>query len=141
MSSKQIFLFALIFVLIESCNLSTTQSANDSIEQHNFIEAKTNLEFSNKIHDFGTVRNDTIIYAVFNFKNVGKEKLIIKSVHPDCICTGFILSSDTILPGEDGYVKLNLDTKNKAGKIKAYTIVSANTEIGMYKLTLKGIVE
>lgn len=94
------------------------------------------IEFQNKIFDFGTLRDDTIVSARYSFKNTGNNPLIIKRVVPDCHCTGYKLGNDTIFTGQSDTLVLNFSTKDKIGPQKIYTIVTANTKIKMYKLTL-----
>jgi hypothetical protein len=96
------------------------------------------LIFENKVFDFGQIEQDTVISAVFIFKNTGKKNLIIDYVNPDCSCTDYYLSKDTISPEDTASIVLFLNAINKLGKVKGYTIVSANTEEELYKLTLKG---
>jgi len=94
------------------------------------------LRFINKRIDFGNVPKDTLLIHRFNFLNTSNNNLIINHVNPDCICTGYTLSNDTILPGDTAYIELKFDTQNKYGKQKIYTIVSANTKPKLNKLTL-----
>ena len=78
-----------------------------------------------------------VLYAKYFFKNIGKNNLIIKYVNPDCICTGYSLSNDTISPGDSAYIELQFKTENKLGQQKIFTTVSANTDTKMYALIFK----
>ncbi len=95
------------------------------------------LKFINKIHDLGDVANDTLLVIRYKFINTSNEILKINYVNPACICTAYTLSNNSILPNDTAYIELKFNTKEKYGKQKIYTIVSANTEVELYKLTLE----
>ncbi|NER08674.1 MAG: DUF1573 domain-containing protein [Okeania sp. SIO3C4] len=97
----------------------------------------TEIEFKDKIFDFGEVQEDSLLIHRYYFKNVGNEKLIIDYVNPDCTCTGFTLSNDTIMPMDSAYVELKYDTKDRYGKQKLFATMKANTETKMYAIILK----
>ena len=101
-------------------------------------EEVSDLKFVSKIYDFGLIKRDSIVTALYTFSNIGDHNLIIESVNPDCTCTGYTLSKDTIMPQDTAFIQLTLDTHDKYGEIKAYTIVTANTNAKLYKLTLIG---
>ncbi|MEN6456637.1 MAG: DUF1573 domain-containing protein [Prolixibacteraceae bacterium] len=46
-------------------------------------------------------------------------------------------TKDTIMPGENGFIDLTYNIKNKIGAQKLYAVVKANTEARFYKLTFK----
>lgn len=94
----------------------------------------TEAAFVNRIQDFGVLPQDTTVSAEFYFKNTGKNKLIVDYVNPDCTCTGYELSKDTIAVGDSAFIRLDFNTKHKYGKQKIYTIVSMNTREELYKL-------
>lgn len=96
-----------------------------------------NLEFRNKIFDFGKVNQDTLLSAKYYFSNISDDSLIIYYVNPDCICTEYSISNDTIMPGDSAFIKLTLNTSNKSGEQKIYSTVCANTKTRMYCLILK----
>ena len=94
------------------------------------------LKFLNKVHDFGTIYRDTILSAKYTFVNVGTEPVRIESVHPDCQCTKYELSRPELMPGDSAYITLFLNTENKLGPQRIYSVVKADTYERMYKLTL-----
>ncbi|MDE5417934.1 DUF1573 domain-containing protein [Labilibaculum sp. DW002] len=101
----------------------------------------SSLIFINKYIDFGKVRQDTLLIGKYRFYNSGSDTLFIKYVNPDCSCTGYSLSNDTIQPLDTAFIELKFDTKEKLGFNKIYTTVRANTQTEFYKLTLKAYVE
>ena len=76
---------------------------------------------------------NTILIARYYFTNTGNDTLNIKKVSPDCICTGYHLSKNNILPRDTAYIELVFNTEHKYGEEKVYAIVEANTNVKMYK--------
>lgn len=140
--SKLIQTITFISIIILSIKCTNTDqkcnifSGNNEEKQSYKNKRITKLSFINKRADFGNVPPDTLLVQTFNFINTGNNNLIINYVNPDCICTGYTLSEDTILPGDTAHINLKFDTHNKYGSQKIYTIVSANTKPKLNKLTL-----
>ncbi|MCF8241601.1 MAG: DUF1573 domain-containing protein [Melioribacteraceae bacterium] len=67
-------------------------------------------------YDFGTVKEGEVVKVTVNFKNAGNDKLIINNVRTSCGCTAALLSSKEIQPGEQGSLKIELDTSGRNGK-------------------------
>ncbi|HSP86962.1 MAG TPA: DUF1573 domain-containing protein, partial [Ignavibacteriaceae bacterium] len=83
------------------------------------------LSVAETIYDFGKVSEGKIVNHVFSFKNTGKSVLSIKEVKTSCGCTAALLSKKELAPGEEGTIKVELDTKDKSGRFsKNVTIVS-----------------
>ncbi|ALO15359.1 hypothetical protein L21SP5_01717 [Salinivirga cyanobacteriivorans] len=126
------FLFILIITIISAC-----QHFNKDKQKLTKVEKKkifSQVYFKNKYQDFGVLPQDTTVSAEFYFKNTGKNKLIVDYVNPDCTCTGYEVSKDTIAVGDSAFIRLDFNTKHKYGKQKIYTIVSMNTQEELYKL-------
>ena len=102
---------------------------------------KTELHFDNKTIDFGVINNDTIIKVKYNYKNITDSTIIITNYSASCFCTDIIISKDTLLAGESGYVELLLDTTHKNGAIKIYGIIESTTYEKFTKLILKGFIQ
>ncbi len=101
------------------------------------MEKKEALIIRNKSVDFGIVPEDTLLQARYVFLNTTDSVIAINYVNPECSCTGYRVSDYHIAPHDSIYVDLELNTKGKYGEQKIYTIVCAETETKMYKLTLK----
>lgn len=97
------------------------------------------MAFKATEHDFGTVQEGGDIEFEFEFKNTGKEPIIISSVTASCGCTGASGSKDPILPGKKSNIKAVYHTQGRVGQFnKAITVVS---NAGAKVLTIKGVVE
>lgn len=97
------------------------------------------LQFKTDMHDFGTVQEGGDIEYSFEFKNGGKEPIILSSVTASCGCTAPSWSHDPVLPGKKSIIKAVYHTDGRVGSFnKAITVVS---NAGAKVLTIKGNVE
>ncbi|MFP4022932.1 MAG: DUF1573 domain-containing protein [Thiohalospira sp.] len=135
----QLFFTILIFGLLSSCSNTTDKDKKNNVIQSNV--KTTNLKFNNKYVNFGKLSVDTLVTARFDFKNTGSNPLIIYHVNPDCSCTDFYLSNDSVNPGDSAYIELVLNTEGKFGYQKIYAVVEANTKAKLYKLTLEADIQ
>jgi hypothetical protein len=56
------------------------------------------------VHDFGTIPEGPAAEYVFEFKNVGKEPLIIQNASASCGCSTPEWPNEQVLPGKEGKV-------------------------------------
>ncbi|MEO8399338.1 MAG: DUF1573 domain-containing protein [Ignavibacteriaceae bacterium] len=77
-------------------------------------------------HDFGKVKEGKVVDYTFQFINKGKAPLEIKDVKTSCGCTAALLSSKKIEPESEGTIKVELDTKNKSGKLTRTVAITSN---------------
>ncbi len=81
-------------------------------------------------YDFGNVDEGKVVEAKIGLKNTGDDVLEIKDVKTSCGCTAALLSSKKLNPGENGTIKIELDTSNRSGKmvrtVTLYTNDSSN---------------
>jgi len=99
------------------------------------------VSFARKSFDFGEVSRDTLLLAKFWFKNTGDTTLVVEYVIPDCLCTRFNLSNDTISAGDSAFIELALSTIDKFGPLKIYTTLATNTDEKYYLLRMQGLVK
>jgi uncharacterized cupredoxin-like copper-binding protein len=91
------------------------------------LEAKVPvLYFKETKHDFGKVKEGNIVEYTFSFLNTGKEILKIKDVRTSCGCTAALVSSEKLEPGSEGTLKVELDTKNRSGKMSRTITIQSN---------------
>ena len=84
------------------------------------------LYFSETKHDFGKVKEGNIVEYTFSFLNTGKEILKINDVRTSCGCTAALVSSERLEPGAEGTLKVELDTKNRSGKMSRTITIQSN---------------
>lgn len=80
-------------------------------------------------HDFGKVKEGEVVTYSFTFQNKGKLPLEIKNIQTSCGCTAAVVDQKNLNPGESSTIKVNLDTKNRQGRMtRTVTIVSNDME-------------
>jgi len=86
------------------------------------------LEFTEKAHDFGTVKEGDKLDYTFSFANKGGARLEITNVSTSCGCTVASISTKILAPAETGTLKVEFDTSGKSGKTTRAITVTSNDE-------------
>lgn len=72
--------------------------------------AQPRIEFDNKTHDFGTIREEGgKVTARFVFKNTGDSALVLTKVKPGCGCTAADYTRGEVAPGQTGFIDATYD--------------------------------
>lgn len=77
-------------------------------------------------HDFGKVKEGSVVNWELKFKSAGDSTLIISDVQTSCGCTAALLSKDKLKPGESGTVKIELNTRGMKGKKSRTIAINSN---------------
>lgn len=87
------------------------------------------IYFKETQHDFGVVKEGEVVSYTFNFSNNGKATLDIIDIKTSCGCTAALVSNKQIPPGKEGTLKVDLDTKNRQGRMsRTITVISNDPE-------------
>ena len=99
------------------------------------------IEFSSKVHDFGTFKEEMgkQVYS-FEFINKGTSPIIIKNVRSSCGCTSPSWSKAPVAPGKKGFVKATYNPKNRPGPFNKSITITSNTNPAISILRIKGVV-
>lgn len=96
----------------------------------------------NNTFDFGKVPEGPVAEHVFEFKNVGKEPLIISNCNASCGCTTPEWNKEPILPGKKGKITVRYNTQGRVGPIAKSVYVTSNAALedgkDRYELYIKG---
>ncbi|HVO74304.1 MAG TPA: DUF1573 domain-containing protein [Ignavibacteriaceae bacterium] len=84
------------------------------------------IYFDESQHDFGMVKEGNVVDYTFKFTNKGDAPLEIKDVQTSCGCTAALVSSKTVGPGQEGTLKVELNTKDRTGKMSRVITISSN---------------
>lgn len=97
-------------------------SPGSSLKEENLPK----IFFPETQHDFGTVTEGETVTYTFKFVNKGKAILDIKDIKTSCGCTAALVSSKQIDPGKEGTLKIDLDTKNRQGRMSRTITINSN---------------
>jgi hypothetical protein len=94
-------------------------------------------------HDFGTVKEGPSAEYTFEFKNAGKEPLIISNAQASCGCTTPEWPKEPILPGKTGKILVRYNTQGRPGPIDKTVWITSNavSDKDRYELRIKGNVQ
>ena len=84
------------------------------------------IYFPETQHDFGKVKEGDKVNYTFRFVNKGVSSLQIKDIKTSCGCTAALVSNDNLKPGQEGTIKVELNTKNRSGKMSKTVTVQSN---------------
>jgi len=85
------------------------------------------IEFTADRLNLGDVKAGPKVNGEFEFKNTGKDKLVISNVQPSCGCTGVVSDEKKeYLPGETGKIKFTFNTEGRMGVNEKTITVTTN---------------
>ncbi len=78
-------------------------------------------------HQFGEVKEGTIVKNDFTFTNTGTVPLLITDARSTCGCTVGDYPKEPVAPGEASVVSVTFDTNHKYGRQRKAVSLTANT--------------
>lgn len=79
--------------------------------------------------DFGSVNRGAVVDHQLTLKNVGKELLHLGPIDASCGCTGAIMSSEALEPGQTGTLAITFNSKNFTGQVRKTVTVRTTPAI------------
>lgn len=131
-----IFLLSLSF-LIYSCESNDKKSGNNSKE----YTGNPNIEFYKTSYDYGVLKEGEIVECIFRYKNTGNAPLKILSVIADCGCTVPEFSSEDVLSGKEGVIKVVFNSTGFRNNIYKTIDVETNANSKYIELVLTAFIE
>jgi hypothetical protein len=101
-------------------------SINGNVVSSTASTGAPTIYFAETQHDFGKVNEGDKVNYTFSFANKGSSVLTVKDIRTSCGCTAALLSQDNLAPGQEGTLKVELDTKNRSGKMSRTVTISSN---------------
>lgn len=127
---KLVLLASVLFLGIFTANAQQDADAN-----------KPEFKFNKVSHDFGTLTEGEVATFDFEFKNTGKEPLLITNVVPSCGCTTPKWSKEPIAPGKSGVITVSYDTKGRPTPFSKNVTIYSNAKTPTKVLYIKGEVK
>ncbi|CAN5254453.1 hypothetical protein BH23BAC1_BH23BAC1_16440 [soil metagenome] len=92
-------------------------------------------------HNFGLIKEkDGPVTHNFVFRNTGKATLTINEVNASCGCTTPDWTTDSIMPGQIGYIRVQFDPYNRPGPFSKTLTVNTNADPAITVLFIEGSV-
>lgn len=152
------FFVLLFLILFLSCESDTTGavSQDDSPNQISNADIIRNpitsegevdttniaiMSFEESRYEFGRVKSGEVVKKNFKFTNTGNAPLLISDARSTCGCTVADYPKHLIMPGKEGTIEVEFDTKNKSGKQHKPVTLTANTYPAKTHVVMRGVVE
>lgn len=120
--------FSLFFMLIISIGCSQSENGLSTAE----MTFKQDM-----VYDFGKIKHFGNGTVEFEFKNTGKDPLVITNVKSSCGCTVPTYPKEPIKKGETGKISVKYDTGRMGTFDKSITVYS-NAKNSPVKLRIRG---
>lgn len=82
--------------------------------------------------EFGELHSDEPVKKIVTIRNDGDDTLEVSSVSASCGCTGALLSSDRIAPGDSGQISISFNPDRFSGNVKKYISFETNDPINSH---------
>lgn len=98
------------------------------------------ITFSETEHSFGITKKGQPVVYKFEFKNTGKEDLVISNCRAGCECTKAQCAKDPVKPGKTGFIEVHYDS-TRIGKFGKEVMVYSNARKAVVFLVIRGEIE
>ena len=123
----------------KSGNTSSSSSTVNAVTTGSVNEADLPvMSFESIEYDFGSVNEGDIVEHTFKFTNTGKSPLVINKATATCGCTVPNWPKDPILPGGQGEIQVQFNSKNRNNLQTKYVNINANTKPEITRLKITG---
>ncbi len=92
------------------------------------------ISFKETVKSFPKVKEGTILRHDFFFSNIGNAPLIIKRITTSCGCTAALASEDKIMPGKEGKISVQFNTRGYFGQVTKQIYVESNDPVEPHKV-------
>lgn len=86
-------------------------------------------DFPVKEHDFGKIKQGSVVDYTFKFYNKGNKVLKILDLYTSCGCTAAVVKKKTLEPGEEGLLRVEFDSAGRSGKVVRRVTVKTNDPV------------
>jgi hypothetical protein len=105
------------------------RDSSDAIKASTDTTNYTTVQWLDSIKDLGKLKMGEKVGIDFRFRNTGEKPLYIISAEPGCGCTVADYPKEAIMPGKEGVVKAEFDTKRGGtGAVHKNIVVVTNTK-------------
>lgn len=124
-----------------NANVQTTSQPSTGASVQSVAADAPVMTFEKTNWDFGTIQEGDVVKHTYTFTNTGKSPLIIQNATAQCGCTVPDWTRTPVAPGEKGELRVEFNSKGKAGVQSKSVTITANTQPEINQVMLKGVVE
>ncbi|MES2773293.1 MAG: DUF1573 domain-containing protein [Bacteroidota bacterium] len=133
MSIRPFFVLLFVAATLVSCINNDVKAgdktANAEAEKAMSDSANfTTIQWIDSVKNYGKIQEGPKLDILYRFKNTGNKPLIIAAVKPGCGCTVADKPTKPIMPGEEGEIKAQFESKGHPGMNNKSITVQANTK-------------
>ncbi len=99
------------------------------------LNADLSMKFNEEEHSFGNVPEGPSVTTDFEFKNIGKEPIVLSNVQASCGCTTPAWTKEPVMPGKTGKISATYNTQGRPGPIMKTITVTSNVGTKVLKIT------
>jgi hypothetical protein len=123
--------------LVSFGTFAQTESAKDTKPAKAAETAKPPVTFKTMTIERNDIPYDSKEPFVFEFKNTGKEAVLVTGVHTSCGCTAAEKPTEEVAKGKSSKIVVTYDTK-RVGQFTKTITVTTNVSPDPIVLTIKG---
>ena len=86
-------------------------------------------DFPVKEHDFGKIKQGSVVDYTFKFYNKGDASLKIKDLYTSCGCTAAVVKKKILEPGQEGQLRVEFDSAGRSGRGMRQVTVKTNDPV------------
>ncbi|MBA3827402.1 MAG: DUF1573 domain-containing protein [Taibaiella sp.] len=147
------YLIIISLLALTACNSSTEQNkqTDSKLLPTNLVDnpytangldtaamkAKPTMDFKDTLHDFGSIHEGETVEYDFEYKNNGKNPLVITSAAGSCGCTIADYAHEPVAPGKGGLMKVKFNSASKPGHQEKTVTIITNSNKGTQMLFIK----
>lgn len=106
------------------------------------LDKAPKLEIPSRSFDFGTVSSGSMVETSFDLRNIGMDKLEIRTIKSNCDCISYQSKNSKIKKGKGTVLEVTIDTSEMRGnQYKTITIFSNDPVNPTQVINIKGKVE
>jgi len=128
-----------------AANQAANATANPTVDNPNVVKENETpnpnapvIAFAEQEFDFKDIAADSKVHHTFKFTNTGKSPLLIADATASCGCTTPNWTKEPIVPGAEGTLEVQFDSRGKQGLVSKQVNVRANTQPSITTITIKG---
>jgi len=128
-------------VCMSICGAATAQEKQTAKTENAANSNAGKFKFKEETHDFGEVAEGPTAETDFEFKNVGKEPILITEAHGSCGCTVPQWPKEPIMPGKKAKIHVTYNTSGRPGPITKDVFITSNAQQSPMVLHIRGTVK